>query len=87
MFFEWKGKPLIPTRRALDEMERINIDMYKTVEMLDNGFDCSRSRRKLNLFERCIRRRGKVIKVVVADIGNYFKIIHAGEFTEKKGRF
>jgi type II secretory pathway component PulF len=82
--FEWNGKPLIPTKHALDEMDNAGIDMYKAVEILDEGFDCSRSKRKANVVERCITRGNKVLKVVVADVGSYYKIIHAGEFTEKK---
>lgn len=85
--FEWKGKSLIPTKRALDEMSRHDIDMYKVKEILDDGFDCARSKRKSNVWERGIRRGGKIAKAVVADMGSYYKIIHAGEFTEKKGRF
>jgi type II secretory pathway component PulF len=82
--FEWNGKPLIPTKHALDEMDNAGIDMYKAVEILEEGFDCARSKRKANVFERCITRGSKVLKVVVADIGSYYKIIHAGEFTAKK---
>ena len=85
--FEWKGKPLIPTKKALDEMSHHDVDMYKAEEILDGGFDCARSKRKRNVDERCIRRNRKIVKVVVADMGKYYKIIHVGEFTEKKGRF
>lgn len=85
--FEWKGKPLIPTKQALDEMERAEIDMYRAVEILDAGFDCSRSRRKGNVYERCMKRGNKILKIVVAEIDGYFKIIHAGIFAAKKGRY
>ncbi|MBI2142776.1 hypothetical protein HYU20_00325 [Candidatus Woesearchaeota archaeon] len=85
--FEWKGKPLIPTKKSLDEMSRHNVDMYKAKEILEEGFDCARSKRKSNIDERGVRRSGKIVKVVVADTGSYYKIIHVGEFTEKKGRF
>ncbi len=84
--FLWNGKPLIPTRRALDEMERSNIDMYKAEDILNSGFDCARSKRASNVHERCVQRGNKVIKIVVADIGDYYKIIHAGTFTAKKNR-
>lgn len=85
--FEWKGKPLIPTKNALDEMSHRDVDMHKAKEILDEGFDCAKSKRKPNVYERGIRRGGKIVKVVVADIGGYYKIIHVGKFTEKKGRF
>ncbi len=85
--FEWKGKQLIPTKKALDEMSHRDIDMYKAEEILKEGFDCARSKRKRNVDERGARRSGKIVKVVVADMGSYYKIIHVGEFTEKKGRF
>ena len=85
--FEWQGKPLIPTKRVLDEMEHADIDMYLAVEVLNEGFDCARSKRKKNIYERCLQRGKKIMKVVVADIGSYYKLIHVGVFTEKKGRF
>lgn len=85
--FEWKGKTLIPTKKALDEMSHHDVDMHKVKEILEEGFDCARSKRKRNIAERGIRRSGKIVKVVVADVGSYCKIIHVGEFTEKKGRF
>lgn len=85
--FKWQGKPLIPTKHVLDEMEHSDIDMYKAAEILNDGFDCARSKRKKNVYERCMRRGKKVMKVVVADIETYYKIIHVGVFSEKKGRF
>src|SRR3989338_8253926 len=85
--FEWQGKPLIPTKAVLDEMDHADIDMYKAVEILNEGFDCARSKRKKNAYERCLRRGKKIMKVVAADMGNYYKLIHVGIFSEKKGRF
>ena len=29
-------------------------------------------------FERCIQRKGRMLKVVVADCGDYFLLVHAG---------
>jgi hypothetical protein len=82
--FEFNGKPLIPTKHALDEMEHADIDMYRAAEMLTEGFDCERSKRGKNILERCLRRGNKMLKVVVADVGSYYKIIHAGIFSDKR---
>lgn len=82
--FKWKGKIIFPTRSAQDEMFKENIDLYKAIKILENGFDCSRSKRANNVYERCITGGKKVTKVVAADTGDNIIIIHVGSFTASK---
>lgn len=82
--FEWKGKPIMPTKEAMDELDFHSIDMYEAVEILESGFNCSRSRRCKDVIERCTRKGRKVLKIVAVDKGGYFKIIHAGKFSSKR---
>lgn len=80
--FTHKGKPIVPTKTALNELSEIDVDLYKVPEILENGFEIRK--RKPNVIERGIQRGNKVLNVVVVDLGDYFKLIHAGEFTLSK---
>ncbi|MBI2655366.1 hypothetical protein HYX06_02995 [Candidatus Woesearchaeota archaeon] len=82
MNFTYKGKPILPTKTALNELSEINVNLYEVPEILENGFEIRK--RKKNITERGIQRGNKVINVVVVDLGNYYKLIHAGEFTLSK---
>lgn len=82
MNFVYNGKLIIPTKTALDELSRINLNLYKIPEILENGFEIRK--RKENIIEKAITKRNKVINVVVADIDSYYKLIHVGEFTLTK---
>ena len=82
MEVSYKGKPIMPTRTAMDELSEIGLDLYKASEILDNGFQLRK--RKKNITERAIKRGNKIVNVVVVDMGNYYKLIHAGEFTLAK---
>ncbi|MBU4032489.1 MAG: hypothetical protein KKH41_04475 [Candidatus Thermoplasmatota archaeon] len=53
-------------------------------EILEEGFDCSRSKRKKNTFERCVQRGKRIIKVVVVDTGEHLVLTHVGTFTASK---
>ena len=79
MDFTYKGKPIIPTKMALNELSEINLDLYEVPYILENGFQIRK--RKKNVIERAVKRENKIINVVVVDLGNYCKLIHAGEFT------
>ena len=75
---------MIPTKTALNEMDEVGIDMYKVVDILNQGFDCSRSKREKHIEEKCFQRGNKIIKIVVIDKETYYKIIHIGKFTVSK---
>ncbi len=82
MDFTYNGKPILPTKTALNELSEIDIDLYKVTEILEKGFKIRK--RADNIIERGMQRSNKVINVVVADMGGYYKLIHAGEFTLSK---
>ena len=82
MSFEHKGKPIIPTKTALSELSDIGLNLHDVPEILEKGFEIRK--RSKNIAERGIQRGNKVVNVVVVDVGSYYKLIHAGEFTLTK---
>ena len=94
--YEWKGKRLIPTRKASHEILELNLSIQDVAEVLTNGFDCAPSRRQKGRAERCLRRNGKMLRVVVQE-GEFmypdsekegvYWIIHVSQETYKKGRW
>lgn len=77
----WKRKPLTPTRSAADEMLRLGLDLFDAKQILEDGFDCSRGKRKKGTYERCMRKGKKMLKVVVVDVGSVHLITHVGSLT------
>ena len=82
MEFTYKGKPIMPTKTAMDELNEIDSDLYKVAEILEKGAELRK--RKKNIIERAVKKVNKIINVVVADMGDYYKLIHAGQFTLTK---
>jgi len=82
MEFTYKGKPIMPTKTAMDELNEIDSDLYKVAEILEKGAELRK--RKKNIIERAVKKGNKIINVVVADMGDYYKLIHAGQFTLTK---
>ena len=82
MDFIYKGKPVLPTKTALNELSDIDVNLYEVPEILEKGFEIRK--RKKNIIERGIQKGNKVVNVVVVDLGDYYKLIHAGEFTLSK---
>ena len=82
MDFAYKGKPIFPTKTALNELSEIGVNLDEVPEILEKGFEVRK--RAKNIIERGVQRGNKVINVVVVDLGSYYKLIHAGEFTLSK---
>lgn len=95
MFPRYKGRPIISARskKSHDEIMRLGLTLEDIKQILENGYDCHRSKRKPNILEKCVHKRKKVIKVVVAK--RHLKwidgtdeptwvVIHVGEFTYKR---
>ena len=86
----YKDAPLIPTRSALKEMFDLGIDLFMVAEILEIGYECCRSKRKLGTLERCIDRSGKTMKAVAVQSYNYnqdsevWVITHVGTFTKRR---
>lgn len=89
MIPEWKGLPVIPSRRAAEEMYREKLLIHDMIEVLETGYDCARSRRRENVVERCVNAKNKTLKVVAARSYNYdmesevWVITHVGRFTKR----
>jgi hypothetical protein len=82
MEFTYQGKPLLPTKAALDELSDLDLDLYNVIEVLEQGF--ALRKRKKNVIEKAIRKGTKIVNVVAVDKGNYYKLIHVGEFSITK---
>ena len=75
-------KPVIPDYRSgvLSELEKESLDIDDVVEILKVGFDCTRSKRKEAVIEKCHQRRDRIIKVVVLETNDYWLLRHVGSF-------
>ena len=79
----YEEKPLIPTKDAQREMDETGMDLRRVKEVLETGYDCSKSKRAKNIIERCLYRKNKELRVVAALVefnGNgFWRIIHVGK--------
>ncbi|HLD87043.1 MAG TPA: hypothetical protein VJB12_03180 [Candidatus Nanoarchaeia archaeon] len=82
MGVSFNGKPLVPTKTASEELVDIDFDLERVPDILETGFEIRK--REKGVIERGIPRGKKVVNVVVVDRGDFFKLIHAGEFTLSK---
>ncbi|MFO7618936.1 MAG: hypothetical protein R6W91_04705 [Thermoplasmata archaeon] len=62
----YKGRAIISTRSAYHELEDLALNLYDVAEVLESGYECSRSKRERGKLERCLRTDRKVTRVVVA---------------------
>jgi hypothetical protein len=69
----------MPTKTAMDELSDNDLDLCKAIEILETGFTIRK--RQQNIIEKGMQKGNKIINVVVVDMGNYYKLIHAGKFT------
>ncbi|MBI2558338.1 hypothetical protein HYW20_03370 [Candidatus Woesearchaeota archaeon] len=53
MDFTCKGKPILPTKTALNELSEINVNLNEVPEILEKGFEVRK--RKKNITERGIQ--------------------------------
>lgn len=83
---KFKGLPIIPSASADRELAKLNLLLSEAVIVLEEGFACSRSKRKKDVLERCVRKGKKTLKVVAAKSYNYsletecWLLIHVGVF-------
>ncbi|MBS3050708.1 MAG: hypothetical protein J4400_00980 [Candidatus Aenigmarchaeota archaeon] len=79
----FQEKPLIPTRDAQHEMDELSLDLWRVKEILEQGYDCSGSKRSKNIIEKCLFRKNKEMRVVAALVefnqGEFWRIIHVGK--------
>ena len=60
----FKGVRFVTTEHSARELYALGLDEWEAVEVLTNGWDCSRSKRKKGKIERCLERGRKVIRAV-----------------------
>ena len=71
----------------------VGYGLYDALEVLEQGYPCSASKRKKNIEEKCLRRGRKEIKVVVALITHtyedryvetFWRVIHFGVISYRR---
>ena len=67
----FQGIPLIPSRAAMNEMFDFGINIESIMDILENGYDCAKSKRSKDTIERCIDKKKKAIRVVAVHSYNY----------------
>jgi hypothetical protein len=80
--YQFNGKPILPTKAAMDELSSLNLDLHDVSLILNEGFQLRK--RKKNVIEKALNRGNKMTNVVIIDMASYYKLIHAGEFTLTK---
>ena len=60
----FKDRRLIPTKDAQREMDEFGLDLWRAKEILEQGYDCSSSKRAENIIEKCLYRKNKEVRVV-----------------------
>ena len=85
MYPIWHGKPVIPSYNATREMMNIGINLEKVVDILENGYEDKKDKRKKGTVEKCSTLKGKYIKVVAVETYQYtsnmeiWLITHVGD--------
>ncbi|MBI2128856.1 hypothetical protein HYU07_01320 [Candidatus Woesearchaeota archaeon] len=91
----YQGLPVITvqTRRGqknvVDELVEYEMDLDDVVAILNEGYECSRSKRRKGVLEKCVDRGDKTVKVVVQrgfielDGRECWELIHVGKFTRR----
>jgi len=80
----WRGAELKLSKSAYRELFKLDMDMFDVLDILENGYDCARSKRKEGTYEVCMRRGNKTYKAVVVesvqqwDNSRVWLVIHAG---------
>ncbi len=71
------------TESAFREAGEIGLDLDDVANLLSESYDCAKGRRKQGIEERCARRNGKILKIVIelktSKSGfEYWRIRHMG---------
>jgi len=77
-------------KNVLDELLQHEMDLDDVAEILSNGYDCSRSKRRVDVVEKCMDKGNKTMKAVVQkgtlmfDNKECWELIHVGKFSRRK---
>ncbi|MFH1895337.1 MAG: hypothetical protein ABIJ74_02005 [archaeon] len=83
---KYKSLPIIPSASADKELAKYSLLLSEIAEVLEQGFDCSRSKRKKGVVEKCVRKGKKQLKAVVVKSYNFsletdcWLLVHVGIF-------
>jgi len=92
----WNNKRIIVTKAARYELTWLGLRLWDVVNALETGFDCPASRRERGTLEKCIRWKGKILRIVLkeddfarqdGELEPVFLLVHAGLESLKKGRY
>jgi len=53
------------TESAAKEAEKLGLSLDDVARLLDESYDCIKSKRKSGIDERCVRTNGKIMKIVI----------------------
>ncbi len=73
-----------------DELYDCNLMLRDILDILEQGYDCAKSKRKKGIIERCLDRKRKTTKVVIVKAYNYsldseaWVLIHVGVITRPR---
>lgn len=90
---KYRKRAIVPTRSAYNELKDLRMNLFDALDVLENGYDCSRSKRSKGKIERCLRLNNHVTRVVVAEgqfvypdggIKEVYWLIHISVETYKK---
>ena len=91
--FTYEGFRIEPTMAGNRELAHHGYSLHYVKRILEEGYDCSSSRRKANIREKCVREKDKEMKVVVAlttpryldgYIETVWRLIHFGVVSYKR---
>lgn len=68
---KWRNLPIIPSHSAMNELFRYGMDLQDVKQVLEEGADCAESKRSSGTYERSLRVKDRIIKVVVAESYNF----------------
>ena len=83
IFPTYQNKEVEVPKSVQYELTELGLMLSEVVYILENGFDCSRSKRKKDIIEKCMRFGNKVVKVVAQKKfrlsgKEFWRIRHAG---------
>ncbi len=60
----FEGVRVVLSKAAERELFDLCLRVTQAVDVLEHGFDCSRSKRKREVIEKCLRKGDKILRVV-----------------------
>lgn len=85
----WQSLPIIPSDSAMNELFKHCLSLDDVKGALEEGYDCSEGKRREGTFQRCLRKGGRILKVVVALSRNHalstdcWVVTHVGSIKNK----